>query len=121
MQSESAHAGIPEGSLERVSPALPSASAPLDLTYRPALRGNDQPSVRSEALNDPRVVTRMTQSERFAANLGTDTSRQEDALNGGRRYRRGTSCTEVYDTRIGTLDSYNQALRPSPKVGKSCK
>jgi hypothetical protein len=127
------HSAPPSPTL--ILPSLPTAphdtSAPTPDTQRPLpitpplnLRLPDTaasapPTMGSQAINDPRVVTRRSFSERFAATLGTDLTIHEDRLNdGSMRVRQGTSCAIVKESAAARLDPFTQS--GAPKLVGEC-
>jgi len=80
------------------------------------------PSVRTQALNDMRANTpRLSASERLAQNLGAvDTVVEENRGPGRTRIRKGRNCIDLRDAVSGGIDPFNQALRPTPKLGEDC-
>lgn len=111
---------VPQAITLAVEPAASAASsareAPLNLAL-PAQIASAPPSVRSQALNDPRTNTRRSYSERFAATLGTDQTPYEEALPGGRRFRKGNQCLDAYESQSAKVDPFGP---PKPNVVRSC-
>lgn len=103
--------------------APPAASAPdatplnLALPSRPASAPR---SMLDQMLNDPRVHTTESASERFARNLGTDETEHVDRMADGRRVRKGSHCYIVRDSRAAQLDPFNGALDHAPKLVGNC-
>ncbi|WP_320421649.1 hypothetical protein [Roseateles agri] len=95
--------------------------APLNLALPPAPSAS-QPW-RNPALADPRANTqRADYAARMADTLGTDTSLREQQLsNGTTRFRQGTECVEVSESRIGNIDPFNNSMRPTPRVAHPCR
>jgi hypothetical protein len=108
-------------------PAPPASSPtrtalpPLDLSLPKGATRSD-PGVRQRALDDPRANTPQTTLEaRIGAAIGSvGTLRVEDLGGGRRRVYQGTRCLEVHDTRIATIDPFNQSVLPSPKQARRC-
>lgn len=95
------------------TPAMPSASAPLNLALptRPA----SAPPPASWARNDPRVHSPpLNGDERMARALGTDTTLRTVRRGDGFELRRGTGCVQVQPSRAGQiLPADSSAPRPS--------
>ncbi len=82
------------------------------------------PSVRDQAMRDPRANTqRLTPAERFAQALGGSDERltEENQGNGRIIVRKGRDCYDVRVARNAELDPYSQSTRPTGKVVMSCR
>lgn len=97
-----------------------SASPPLVLTLPASAMASMPRSMVNAALNDPRSNTRLTPSERFAADLGTNTDRVEERIVDGIRVRQGNSCVLVHESKGAAIDPFSQSTRPLPKMVEKC-
>jgi len=101
--------------------ASAAASSPLlDLQWHGS--APTTPSVRTQALNDTRANTpHLSPTERLAQTLGSmDTLVEENRGPGRTRIRKGRNCIDLRDAVSGGIDPFNQALRPTPKLGEDC-
>ncbi len=112
---------------EHFAPAAePPASLDLDLPPSAARRqdapGARPPSVRDQALTDPRANRALTTREgRLAQSLGTDDTIQEESRGDGRRrIRQGRDCVDLRPQRAAELDPFNTAVRPAPMLAEGC-
>lgn len=106
----------------QASPPAEAASAPkpLDLSVRRADALHTNPL--NAALADPRSNSpRLSDGERMAQALGTDTRLVEETHpDGSVRIRQGASCYDSRESRAASLDSFNSALHPSPRLVSAC-
>lgn len=117
------HLPVPSDTAPAIS-ALPASAprpepAPLNLAL-PARPASAPRSMIDQVLNDPRVHTIESASERFARNMGTDETEHVDAMADGRRVRKGKHCYIVRDSRAAQLDPFNGALSNAPKLVGNC-
>lgn len=98
-----------------------ASSAPLKLAL-PAAAAASAPSMRSQALNDPRANSaRKTIETRAAQAMGGDQQIIEEPMGDGRmRLRRGSKCAEVHLARSGQLEPFDESVRPTPRLVKPC-
>lgn len=102
-------------------PGPPASAPPLDLRLPSGAGVAARPSVRQQALDDPRAnTTRPGYSERFAATLGADDTLREERIGDRVRLRRGTGCAEVADARAAQLFPMNESNAPRPKQVGEC-
>lgn len=104
------------------TPVEPRPITPPPLNLRlPDAAASAPPTLRSQVLNDPRVVSRPSYGQRFADTLGTDTAVREDRLNDGSvRIRQGTSCVILKESPASRLDPFSQTYMPAPRMAGKC-
>ncbi|MBK1713797.1 hypothetical protein [Rubrivivax gelatinosus] len=106
-----AAAALPSAATPAAEPAAP---APLLLTLP---RGGAARVERSPALDDARANTpRPNLETRIAKTLEKDWT-EELLPDGSRRYRRGTDCVVVKDSRIAVLDPFSLVARNARMAG----
>ncbi|MCV2355092.1 hypothetical protein LNV09_13110 [Paucibacter sp. B2R-40] len=104
------------------SPLAPSPERlKLGLPARPASAAQSTPA--QMAAQDPRGNShRPDMGERMAAALGSDPSLREEIINPGhRRFRQGSSCIDVQDTRNSQLNPFDESARMGAKLMSKCK
>jgi hypothetical protein len=98
----------------------PITPAPLNLRL-PDAAASAPPTLRSQVLNDTRVVSRRSYGQRFADTLGTDTTVHEERLNDGSiRLRQGSSCVILKESAAARLDPFSQTYMPAPRMASKC-
>ncbi|MCV2366707.1 hypothetical protein [Roseateles oligotrophus] len=93
----------------------------LGLPARPASAAQSTPA--QMAATDPRGNShRPDMGERMAAALGSDPSLREEIIAPGhRRFRQGSTCLDVQDTRNSQLNPFDENARMGAKLVSKCK
>ncbi|HMC17130.1 MAG TPA: hypothetical protein VKI18_15950 [Albitalea sp.] len=99
-----------------------TARPPLDIGLAPYRAASATPSMRDQAMSDPRANTPpLSRSERFARRLGSVEALSEQAMGDGHVIvRQGTDCYDVRVARNADIDAFSQANRPTPRLATGC-
>ncbi|MFY7864544.1 hypothetical protein [Roseateles sp.] len=102
-------------------PKLATERLNLSLPARPASAAANSPA--QMAALDPRGNTRRPDmGARMAEALGSDPSLREEVINPGhRRFRQGSTCIDVNDTRDSQLNPFDESARMGAKLMSKCK